>query len=177
MKNMVDREKYEQKKEELNIKKEEKILEANEKKTNAKIKIKEKILEKKKARNEKKLEAHLNLADTKIEDAIDDADIAIDALTTEVEFTIANNEELADLVLFKASNILEEILLRTQLQIQVAKNELIANLEKDLGDALDVAVLENNIDELKEKSDVVLTTLKGKVAAEKEELNEKYGEE
>lgn len=54
MKNMVDREKYEQKKEELNIKKEEKILEANEKKTNAKIKIKEKILEKKKARNEKK---------------------------------------------------------------------------------------------------------------------------
>lgn len=29
---MVDREKYEQKKEELNIKKEEKILEANEKK-------------------------------------------------------------------------------------------------------------------------------------------------
>jgi len=54
---------------------------------------------------------------------------------------------------------------------------LIANLEKDLGDALDVAVLENNIDELKEKSDVVLTTLKGKVATEKEELNEKYGEE
>lgn len=165
------------KKEELNIKKEEKILEANEKKANAKIKIKEKILEKKKARNEKKIEAHLNLADTKIEDAIDDADIAIDALTTEVEFTIANNEELADLVLFNASNILEEILLRTQLQIQVAKNELIANLEKDLGDALDVAVLENNIDELKEKSDVVLTTLKGKVATEKEELNEKYGEE
>lgn len=33
---MVDREKYEQKKEELNIKKEEKILEANEKKNQCK---------------------------------------------------------------------------------------------------------------------------------------------
>ena len=55
MKNLVDREKFQQKKEELNIKKEEKILEANEKKNNAKIKIKEKILEKKKARNEKKI--------------------------------------------------------------------------------------------------------------------------
>ena len=96
---------------------------------------------------------------------------------TEIEFTLANDEELADLVVFKATNILEEILLRTQLEIQVAKNELNANLEKDLGDALDVAVLEDNIDELKEKSDVVLTTLKGKVATEKEELNKKYGEE
>ena len=44
---------FEEKKEEFNIKKEEKILAANEKKANAKIKFEEKVLENKKARNQK----------------------------------------------------------------------------------------------------------------------------
>ena len=41
---------FEEKKDELNIKREEKILEINEKKANAKIKFEEELLEKKKAR-------------------------------------------------------------------------------------------------------------------------------
>ena len=67
---------FEEKKDELNIKREEKILKANEKKANAKIKFEEKVLEKKKARNQQKIESHLALADARIEDALDDADIA-----------------------------------------------------------------------------------------------------
>ena len=72
---------------------------------------------------------------------------------------------------------MEEIFLRTQLRIQVAKNELIANLQQDLGDVLEVAMLEENIAELKEKSDHLIGTLEGKIATEKDEFNEKYGDE
>ena len=168
---------FEEKKEEMQIKKEEKILKFNEKKTNAKIKFEEKVLEEKKARNQKKIEAHVNLADARIDDALDDADLAIAILNDDVEVAIAADEKDADIILFKASNILEEILLRTQLRIQVAKNELIANLIDDLDDTIETINLEENISDLKEKSDTVITTLKGKVAAEKEEFNEKYAED
>ena len=106
-------------------KKEEKILEMNQKKTNAKIKFEEKVLEKKKARNQQKIESHLALADARVEDALDDADIAITILSNDVQVAIENNGEDAGLILFKADNLLEEILLRTQLRIQIAKNELI----------------------------------------------------
>lgn len=167
---------FEEKKEELNIKKEEKILEMNQKKTNAKIKFEEKVLEEKKARNQRKIEAHLNLADARIEDALDDADLAISILNNDVEFAIENDEQDADLILFKAENILEEILLRTQLRIQIAKNELIANLQEDLDDTIEAINLEEIIADLKDKSATVVTTLQGKIATEKEEFNKKYGE-
>lgn len=174
---MVDKEKLTQTKEKMNIKREETILKANEKKTNAKIKLEEKILEKKQARNEKRIESHLTLADVKIDEAIDDAAIDIEFLAEEVDYEIAAGESSVDLILFKADNILQEILLRTELRIQMAKNELIANLENDLEDALELAVLEESISGLKEKSSVVITTLEGKIATEKEELEEKYGDD
>lgn len=167
---------FEEKKDELNIKKEERILSANEKKANAKIKFEEKVLEKKKARNQKKIESHLNLADAKIEDALDDADFSIDVLTYDVEVAIENNGQDVDLILFKADNILEEILLRTQLRIQIAKNELIANLQEDLDDTIEVINLEDSISDFKDKSATVVTTLEGKIVAEKEEYKQKYGE-
>lgn len=167
---------FKEKKDELNIKREEKILEANEKKANAKIKFEEKVLEKKKARNQKKIESHLALADARIEDALDDADLAITVLSNEVEIAIENNSEDADLILFKAENILEEIFLRTQLRIQVAKNELIANLQEDLDDTIETINLEESISGLKDKTATVITTLEGKIATEKEEFNQKYAE-
>lgn len=165
-----------EKKERLRVKKEEQILNANKKTTDTKIKIKEKILEKRQARNEKRIEAHLNLADVKIDDAIDDADVEISFLLDAIDSEIADDEPV-DLILFKTENILEEIFLRAQLKIQAAKNELIANLQNDLEDALDLNMLEENISDLKEKSSVVITTLQGKIDSEKEELNKKYGEE
>ena len=167
---------FEEKKEELNIKKEEKILNINEKKANAKIKIEEKVLEKKKARNQQKIESHLALADARIDDALDDADIAISILSNDVEEAIENNGEDADLILFKADNLLEEILLRTQLRIQMAKNELIANLQEDLDDTIETINIEESISELKDKTATTITTLEGKIAAEKEDFNKKYGE-
>ena len=107
---------------------------------------------------------------------MDDADLAITILNNDVEIAIENNGEDADLILFKAENILEEILLRTQLRIQIAKNELIANLQEDLDDTIEEINLEESISELKDKSATVITTLEGKIATEKEEFNQKYGE-
>lgn len=160
------KEKVEEAKESSRIKREERIL-----------KMEEKKLAKKQEMTEKKLEAHINLAEVQVDDALEDADVAIAVLENDVEYVIANELAPADLVLFKASNILEEIFLRTQLRIQVAKNELIANLQQDLGDVLEVAMLEENIAELKEKSDHLIGTLEGKIATEKDEFNEKYGDE
>lgn len=159
------------------IKREERILKANEKKENVKIKIKEKRLARKQEMNERKIEAHLNLADIRVDEALEDADLAIAILSEEVDLDIANGVAPEELILFKASNILEEIFLRTQLRLQMAKNELIANLQADLEDAIEVAVLEENIAELKEKADHLMGALEGKIATEKEELNEKYGDE
>ena len=167
---------FEEKKEEMSIKKEEKILEVNQKKTNAKIKFEEKVLEQKKARNQRKIEAHLDLAEARVEDALDDADLAITILNNDVEIAIENNGEDSDLILFKAENILEEILLRTQLRIQIAKNELIANLQEDLDDTIETINIEESISELKDKTATTITTLEGKIAAEKEDFNKKYGE-
>lgn len=173
---MVDKDKLTEKKERISVKKEEKILKATEKKDNAKIKIEEKKLERRQARNEKRIESHINLADVKIEAALDDADVEISFLLDEIDNEIADGESI-ELIIFKAENILEEIFLRSQLKIQAAKNELIANLQNDLEDRLELAVLKENIGGLKEKSEVVLTTLQGKIDTEKQELNEKYGEE
>lgn len=92
------------------------------------------------------------LADARIEDALDDADIAITILSSDVQVAIENNGEDADLILFKADNLLEEILLRTQLRIQMAKNELIANLQEDLDDTIETINIEESISELKEKN-------------------------
>ena len=167
---------FTEKKERLNVKKEEKLLKANKKGSNAKIKIEEKILEKRQARNEKRIKAHVNLAEVKIDDAIDDADVEISFLLDEIDSDIADNYPI-DLIIFKAENILEEIFLRTQLKIQSAKNELIANLQNDLENTLELVTLKEHINNLKEKSDIAITTLQGKIDTEKQELNEKYGEE
>ena len=67
-------------------------------------------------------------------------------------------------------------MLRTQLRIQIAKNELIANLQEDLDDTIEAINLEESIADLKDKSATVVTTLQGKIATEKEEFNKKYGE-
>ena len=170
-------EKVDEAKESSRIKREERILKMEEKKSNAKIKWEEKKLAKKQEMAERKLEAHINLADIRVDEALEDADIEIALLSDDVDLAIANEAAPVDLILFKASNILEEIFLRTQLRIQMAKNELIANLQDDLKDALELAFLEENIAELKEKTDHVIGTLEGKIATEKEEFSEKYADE
>lgn len=168
---------FQEKIEENEINMEENILKANEKSSNAKIKFKEKILERKKSKNEKKLKAHIDEADASVDKALKDAESEIDMLLKEIKLEMENEEGPEDLILYKASNILEEISLRTRLKIQMAKNDLISNLQDDLEDGIEVAELEENIAELKEKTDHLIGTLEGKIATEREELKEKYGDE
>lgn len=80
-----------------------------------------------------------------------------------------------EFILYNASSILEEIFLRTQLKTLMAKNDLITNIQDDYEDNLEVEEFEENITNLKEKTDHLIGTLEGKIATEKEELKEKYG--
>ena len=157
------------------IKREETILKASEKGSNAKIRFQEKRLERKKSRNEKKLQSHLKSAENSVDKALKDADLEIDKLSEEIALEIKNEEGPEDFILYKANSILEEIYLRTQLKILMAKNDLITNLQDDYEDNLEVEEFEEDIADLKEKTGHLIGTLEGKIATEKEELKEKYG--
>lgn len=159
------------------IKREETILKASDKTTNAKIRFQEKRLERKKSRNEKKLESHLKSAEKSVDKALKDADSEIDQLSKEIALEMKNEEGPEDFILYKANSILEEIYLRTQLKILMAKNDLITNLQDDYEDNLEVKEFEEDIAGLKEKTDHLIGTLEGKIATEKEEMKEKYGSE
>ena len=145
------------------------------KKTNNKIKIQERILAKKQERIEKRISSHINLADVKIDEAMDDAELEITMLLEEVDLAIEENEISSELIIYNAGNYMEEILLRAQLKLQKVKNNLIRNLEDDLEDTIDVALLEETISDFKEKSAVVIVALREKIDAENKEINEKYG--
>jgi hypothetical protein len=159
------------------IKREETILKANEKSSNAKIRFQEKRLERKKSRNEKKLQSYLKSAENSVDKALKDADIEIEKLSEEIALEMKNEEGPEDFIIYKANSILEEIYLRTQLKILMAKNDLITNLQDYYEDNLEVEEFEEEIADLKEKTDHLIGTLEGKIATEKEELKEKYGSE
>lgn len=159
------------------IKREETILKANEKGSNAKIRFQEKRLERKKSRNEKKLQSHLKSAENSVDKALKDADLEINKLSEEIALEMKNEEGPEDFIIYKANSILEEIYLRTQLKILMAKNDLITNLQDYYEDNLEVEEFEEEIADLKEKTDHLIGTLEGKIATEKEELKEKYGSE
>lgn len=159
------------------IKREETILKASDKTTNAKIRFQEKRLERKKSRNEKKLQSHLKSAETSVDKALKDADMEIEKLSEEIALEMKNEEGPEDFILYKANSFLEEIYLRTQLKILMAKNDLITNLQDDYEDNIEVEEFEGNIADLKEKTDHLIGTLEGKIVTEKEELKEKYGGE
>lgn len=157
------------------IKREETILKASDKTTNARIRFKEKRLERKKSKNEKKLESHLKSAENSVDKALKDADLEIKQLSEEIDLEMKNEEGPEDFIIYKANSILEEIYLRTQLKILMAKNDLITNLQDDYEDNLELKDYEENVADLKEKTDHLIGTLEGKIATEKEELKEKYG--
>ena len=159
------------------IKREETILKASDKSSNAKIRFKEKRLERKKSRNEKKLQSYIKSAEKSVDKALKDADEEIDKLSEEINLEIKNEEGPKDLILYKSSSILEEIYLRAQLKILMAKNDLITNLQDYYEDNLEIEEFEEDIADLKEKTDHLIGTLEGKIATEKEELKEKYGSE
>ena len=92
-----------------------------------------------------------------------------------IAIEMKNEEGPEDFIIYKANSILEEIYLRTQLKILMAKNDLITNLQDYYEDNLEVEEFEEDIAGLKEKTDHLIGTLEGKIATEKEELKDKYG--
>ena len=129
----------------------------------------------KKSRNEKKLQSYLKSAENTVDKALKDADLEIDNLSEEIAIEMKNEEGPEDFIIYKANSILEEIYLRTQLKILMAKNDLITNLQDYYEDNLEVEEFEEDIAGLKEKTDHLIGTLEGKIATEKEELKDKYG--
>lgn len=111
----------------------------------------------------------------KIDETIDDAELEIAVLLEEVDLAIEEDEKSAELIIYNAGNYMEEILLRAQLKIQKVKNKLIRNLEDDLEDTIDVALLEETISDFKEKLATVTVALREKIDTENKELKEKYG--
>lgn len=170
---MVGMDKLGDKKEKMES--EETVSNTTEKKTNQKIKIQERILARKQERNEKRISSHINLADVKIDEAIDDAELEIAVLLEEVDLAIEEDEKSVELIIYNAGNYMEEILLTAQLKIQKTKNKLIRNLEGDLEDTINVDFLEETISGFKEKSAVVTVALREKIDTENKVLKEKYG--
>ncbi len=152
------------------IKSEERIFKVNDKSTPAKIRFKEKRQERKKSRNEKKLQSHIKSAENVVNKALKDADLEIKQLSEEIALEIKNEEGSENLIIYKAFSILDEIYLRAQLKIVMAKNDLITNLQDDLEDNIEFTVFEENIVDLKEKTDYIMGTLERKIIMEKEEL-------
>lgn len=98
-------------------------------------------MKKQKHKTEKKLKSHIKLAKTMVEDALEDADLQINMLLEEIELEIKNEEGPEKLILYKAFNILDEIFIRTELIIQMAKNELISNLQDDLEEGIEIDII------------------------------------
>lgn len=159
------------------IKREETILKASDKTSNARIRFKEKRLERKKSKNEKKLQSYLKSTEDTIDKAFKDADLEIKQLSEEIDLEMKNEEGPEDFIIYKANSILKEIYLRTQLKILMAKNDLITNLQDYYEDNLELEEYKEDVAGLKEKTDHLIGTLEGKIATEKEELKEKYGNE
>ncbi len=95
---------------------------------------------------DKKIEGHLEKA-IKIIDRVED-----DAVDKEI---VENDEKPIEFILFKATNKLEEILLKYELKMQKTKNDLIKNLEKDMERVMELASIEEDLTFLKEEMDEI----------------------
>ena len=148
-----------------------------EKKAQAKINREERKLNLKESHTDKKIASHIEKAIKKINKAEDDADKDIIKLLDALDKEIAEDEEKPiEFILFKARNKLEEILLNAQLKMQKAKNELIKNLEKDMEKVAELVSIEEDLAVVKDEMDEVSTILDERIEIEKETLNIKAKE-
>lgn len=104
---------------------------------------------------DKKIEGHLEKAIKIIDRVEDDADKEINKLLDAVDKEIVENDEKPiEFILFKATNKLEEILLKYELKMQKT-NDLIKNLEKDMERVMELASIEEDLTFLKEEMDEI----------------------
>ncbi|WP_296881523.1 hypothetical protein [uncultured Methanobrevibacter sp.] len=162
---------FDEQKEKLSVKIDEKKVQYEEKKAQAKIKREEKKLELKESYTEKKISAHIEKAIKimyKVEDDVDkDVIKLLDATDAEIEA----GEEPIEFILFKTQNKLQEILLKALLKLQKTKNDLIKNLVKDMKDVNELVSIEEDISVVKDEMDEISTLLNEKIDIEKETLN------
>ena len=118
----------------------------------------------------KKIEAHIEKAIKKIYKVSDDADKDILKLLESVDTEIEADEKPIEFILFKAENLLEEILLNSGLKMQKARNELIKNLEKDMEKVSELITIEDDLQVFKDEMEEVSTLLDERIDIEKETL-------
>ncbi|MBO6123629.1 MAG: hypothetical protein J6P09_07300 [Methanobrevibacter sp.] len=118
----------------------------------------------------KKIEAHIEKAIKKIYKVSDDADKDILKLLESVDAEIEADEKPIEFILFKAENLLEEILLNSELKMQKARNELIKNLEKDMEKVSELITIEDDLQVFKDEMEEVSTLLDERIDIEKETL-------
>ncbi len=118
----------------------------------------------------KKIEAHIEKAIKKIYKVSDDADKDIIKLLESVDAEIEADEKPIEFILFKAENLLEEILLNSELKMQKARNELIKNLEKDMEKVSELITIEDDLQVFKDEMEEVSTLLDERIDIEKETL-------
>lgn len=167
----------EETKEKLAVKHDERKVKFEEKKAQAKINREERKLSIKEAHTDKKISHHIEKAINKIYKAQDDADNDIIKLLDAVDKEIEEDEEKPiELILYKANNKFEEILLNTLLKMQKAKNELIKNLEKDMEKVGELITIEEDLAVVKDEMDEISTLLDERIEIEKETLDIKAKE-
>ena len=118
----------------------------------------------------KKIEAHIEKAIKKIYKVSDDADKDIIKLLESVDAEIEADEKPIEFILYKAENLLEEILLNSELKMQKARNELIKNLEKDMEKVSELITIEDDLQVFKDEMEEVSTLLDERIDIEKETL-------
>ncbi len=118
----------------------------------------------------KKIEAHIEKAIKKIYKVSDDADKDILKLLESVDAEIEADEKPIEFILYKAENLLEEILLNSELKMQKARNELIKNLEKDMEKVSELITIEDDLQVFKDEMEEVSTLLDERIDIEKETL-------
>lgn len=168
---------FDEQKEKFSVKIDEQKAKLEEKKAQAKINHEERKLKMKASYADKKIEGHLEKAIKIIDKVEDDADKEITKLLDAVDKEIVEEDEKPiEFILFKATNNLEEILLKYELKMQKAKNDLIKNLEKDMERVMELASIEEDLEFLNEEMDEISDILDQKITIEKQTLSLKSKE-
>ena len=168
---------FDEQKEKFSVKIDEQKAKLEEKKIQAKINHDERKLKMKESYADKKIQAHLEKTIKIIDKVEDDADKEITKLLDAVDKEIVEDDEKPiEFILFKATNNLEEILLKYELKMQKTKNDLIKNLEKDMERVIELASIEEDLEFLNEEMDEISDILDQKIAIEKQTLSLKSKE-
>lgn len=147
---------FDEQKDKLSVKIDEQKAKLEEKKIQAKINHDERKLKMKESYADKKIQAHLEKTIKIIEKVEDDADKEVAKLLDAVDKEIEEEDEKPiEFIIFKATNKLEEILLKYDLKMQKAKNDLIKNLEKDMERVIELASIEEDLEFLNEEMDEI----------------------